>query len=435
MPLDSHADSAAQGDKPRGAGGASWGAGHLAASALRGLAGGVFAGLSSAEKIGDWVSAFFSDHSKPFSDLFMAAQLGDLSVVQKLATRRTCARRNGPLGQTALMTAATHRHVQCVKALLPFSDASVGDADSQSTALMLAAHAGNFECVLALIGASDVAQQTPENWGSHNALMFAAAAGNHRCVEALLSPEAQRQTNHFKRTALMMAADKPSSNLASVELLIPESDLAATDSNGSTALALAAQRGHADRVAALIAADQTPEHEVAQRLNTEGRTPLMAAAVFGHVECVKLLAPVSMINAQDKDGDTALTLLMKHAPDSPQAFEALRFLGPIANLSIVNRNGEDAISAGISTLRPHASFSDWLASQAPLKIARIAVEKHGREILPQAAAFVDAAVLRDELAMITGLDTARNAEKMAVGAETVAASAKTRAPRRKPRAL
>ena len=78
------------------------------------------------------------------------------------------------------------------------------------------------------------------------------------------------------------------------------------DGNGHTALMLAADRGHAETVTALLAAPGLDMNAA----DGDGRTALMVAANGGHAETVTALLayPGVDVNAADGDGRTARAL-------------------------------------------------------------------------------------------------------------------------------
>jgi ankyrin repeat protein len=64
--------------------------------------------------------------------------------------------------------------------------------------------------------------------------MYAAESGNEKSVEMLLPNSDVKATNRYGDTALMIAAR--SGNERSVELLLPDSDVEATNNDGESAL-------------------------------------------------------------------------------------------------------------------------------------------------------------------------------------------------------
>ena len=137
---------------------------------------------------------------------------------------------------SALRWAAYNGHEECVRLLLPLSDAKA----ERSQALWLAAQNGHVECVELLIPVSD-----PKADRSY-ALRAAAHYGHAECVRLLLPVS---NPNECESDALRAAAGK--GHAECVRLLLPVSDPMAEDSG---ALRVAARNGHVECVRLLLAA-------------------------------------------------------------------------------------------------------------------------------------------------------------------------------------
>jgi ankyrin repeat protein len=152
---------------------------------------------------------------------------------------------------------------------------------------------------------------------------------NGRCFDRETLIQLSPQLDPFSRKsfilhldeALVKAAD--SGNTALVErLLAAGADVNAKDNYGDTALIAAADDGHTDIVERLLAAGADVNAQ-----NNDGRTPLIAAAKGGNInpwddedyirvarerstDIVRRLLAVQgiKVNAQNKDGETALTI-------------------------------------------------------------------------------------------------------------------------------
>jgi len=164
----------------------------------------------------------------------MAAQASPTGdVVRGLLACGASAKNTNPQGRTALMWAAQKGFLDCVKELLPHSDARAAD-DHGATALMDAASMGAFSCLSELLAQSDASMV--DVYG-RNALMFAGRAGCEKSVRALLPLCDPRKKDKENMTALMWAVRADS--LEGVKALLPVSDAKAVDKNGNDALALA----------------------------------------------------------------------------------------------------------------------------------------------------------------------------------------------------
>ncbi len=248
---------------------------------------------------------------------------------------------------TPLMSAASRGHAECVRLLLPHSDANAADLGTK-TALMHAVSSGprksdaNYaQCVDLLLPVSDA---TLTDWAGNNALALAAAGGRAGRVEQLLAVDGgalARTSNNTGWTPLMHAVwavgEKASEG---ARLLLPHSDLDATiaetdEWTGRSALMLAARSPRPDLVEALLAAgaDATLADENgwtalhfaadagdercidlllpfidAAAANRDGETPLMFAAEGGRTQCVERLLTAGGANLANGWGDTALVL-------------------------------------------------------------------------------------------------------------------------------
>ena len=161
--------------------------------------------------------------------LLAAAWEGDAqSLKAALGAGADASRRYDEVGMTALTAAASRGHAECVRLLLPVSDALATD----SYALRLAAHHGQDECVAALIPASD-----PMAGNSH-ALRTAAQLGHAGCVK----------------------------------LLLPVSDPWAKEEGGRDAASMARWRGHGEIACMIEAFAQAREME-REVANPAGRAP------------------------------------------------------------------------------------------------------------------------------------------------------------------
>lgn len=98
-----------------------------------------------------------------FKELRSAVREGDTALARRLIEAdhelgRACDLRDG---WTALMSAAFWGRVDCVEALIPFSDPNARDIDGQ-TALMLAAVEGAVGCANALLAVSDMRAESKD---------------------------------------------------------------------------------------------------------------------------------------------------------------------------------------------------------------------------------------------------------------------------------
>ena len=151
----------------------------------------------------------------------------------------------------------------------------------------------------------------------NTALLFAAEYGFEDILNLLIGTGADPNLPDFKkRTPLMTAAYRGKANIVTKLLEIDslKKNINAQDKDGDTALIFAAKRGYDNILDLLLQEGADPNLR-----NFKERTPLMEATKRGKANIVtKLLEIDSLkknINAQDKDGDTALIFAAKRGSD------------------------------------------------------------------------------------------------------------------------
>ena len=122
--------------------------------------------------------------------------------------------------------------------------------------------------------------------------MRAAEEDHLECVKFLAGEEEEREASHF--TDLIVAAVCGDAN--GVKRHIDQAGQKAAD--GATALIYAAVEGHLECVKILAPLEKGMDDE-------DEETALMYAAMMGHLECVKFLAPEEA-GMRDDYGETAM---------------------------------------------------------------------------------------------------------------------------------
>jgi ankyrin repeat protein len=130
--------------------------------------------------------------------------------------------------------------------------------------------------------------------------------------------------------------------VAVAELLAAGTDVNLQEKNGSTALMIAAQRGHTIIIKLLLAAARANVN----LQEIDGYTALMWAARNGHTEIVKLLlaAARANVNLQERNGYTALTLAVSHG--RTEIIKLLLAAG--ADVNLQKRGGDTALMLAAS---------------------------------------------------------------------------------------
>lgn len=170
--------------------------------------------------------------------------------------------------RTPIMWAAESRRALCIQALLTVTDNNVNAQDDfGQTALMYAAKNGDTLSINALLKAENIAVNAADEMGC-TALMYAAQTGDPRSVQKLLEA-ANIDVNAHDRgfgwnarrgnTALMWAVRKDHASCVKELLNASNINVNARDSNGHTALMLAAAL---NRHASLIELLKSPQLEL-----------------------------------------------------------------------------------------------------------------------------------------------------------------------------
>jgi ankyrin repeat protein len=176
-------------------------------------------------------------------------------------------------------------------------------------------------------------------------LGVACAAGNWRLARFLLERGAVVQADGAT-PALLAAAGAEDDDAAGVQLLLKhKARVDARDLQGRSALHEAAFRGHAEIIAALLAA-----HADVHARDGRGRTPLLAAARGGSAVAADVLAAAGAdVHAVDVDGHGALVLACVASTPSPELVRRLLALG--ADPSLVDREGRRALDHAVQAGR------------------------------------------------------------------------------------
>ncbi|XP_071114654.1 uncharacterized protein [Haliotis cracherodii] len=228
-----------------------------------------------------------------------------------------------------------HSHVILQALIEKGADACI-KINKDKTPLHCAALQPCLECVKLLLPVSDVnAQDSDGNTALHCSLM-SEEDHSHEVIQALVEKGADVGIKNKEGETLLHCAAKGQC-VESVELFLPVSDVNAQDSDGNTAL-------HCS-----LLSDKPHIHEVIQVLVEKGadvgiknktdQTPLHCAARQQCIECVKLLLPVSDVNAQDSDGNTALHCsLLSYKPHIHEVIQVLVEKG--ADVGIKNKTDQ-----------------------------------------------------------------------------------------------
>ncbi|XP_028294642.1 kinase D-interacting substrate of 220 kDa B isoform X3 [Gouania willdenowi] len=265
--------------------------------------------------------------------LMVAAELGNLDIVQELIRRGANVNLDDVDCWTALISAAKEGHIEVVRELLE-NNANLEHRDMGGwTAVMWAAYKGRTDVAQLLLESGANPNITgqysvyPIIWASgrghaeivhlllqHGAkvncsdkygttpLIWAARKGHYDSVMHLLANGADVDQEGANSMTALIVAVKGGFTEVVKELLKRNPNVNMTDKDGNTALAIAAKEGHTEIVQDLL--DAGTYVNIPDR---SGETVLIGAVRGGHVEIVRaLLNKYADIDVRGQDGKTAL---------------------------------------------------------------------------------------------------------------------------------
>ena len=204
--------------------------------------------------------------------------------------------------------------------------ADMADVAALGEQLLDAACDNDSERVRVLLAAGEVGVNY-KDCGRWTALLCAAQAGHIEVVRALLAV-AGIDANHASRglnAALCIASEDGYVNRASTQ--------------GSTALMVAAQQGHAEIVRALLAVHGVDTNYAR---SDDGATALLVAAQHGRAEIVRALLAVHGIDANQTTTNGFTALITASENDHAEVVRVLLALNGI-NANQANDNGNTAL--------------------------------------------------------------------------------------------
>uniref|UniRef100_A0A0E0BG37 PGG domain-containing protein n=1 Tax=Oryza glumipatula TaxID=40148 RepID=A0A0E0BG37_9ORYZ len=260
------------------------------------------------------------------------------AIVQLLALDSILGCKN-EAGDTALHLAARNGHGAAVEALV---SAAAPELSSELNAagvspLYLAVMSKSVTAVKAII--TTCSDASPVGPNKQNAL-HAAVFQSSEMVDLVLKwkPALSGQCDVKGSSPLHLASsDGDRSIVSAIVRAAPPSTAFLKDSDGLSAIHVAARMGHHHVVEELISAWP----DAAELRDGRGRTFLHAAAEKGHAPVISLAVKNPMlcgiVNAQDKDGNTALHLAVAAA--ASKGLAALLSAGDNVRVNIMNNDG------------------------------------------------------------------------------------------------
>uniref|UniRef100_A0A0G4FAP3 Uncharacterized protein n=1 Tax=Chromera velia CCMP2878 TaxID=1169474 RepID=A0A0G4FAP3_9ALVE len=248
--------------------------------------------------------------------LMCASEQGHTDVVQLLLhAKASTDLQSKRFGDTALMKAAAKGHADVVRVLLDAGASANIKQVFGMNALMAAATAErqHVDIVRLFLDAKEkVDVDTPSKMG-FNALMYACRRGHTDIVRLLLSvnPNPDVQNSKDGTTALFIASEKGCTDIVRL-LLNAKARADIRDRYGRTALNRASVRGHTDILRLLLdAASVSDPTETGKNIRNQGGDEALTNAVIaGDVEIVEFFlsfpAIKAVVDARDSEGMTPL---------------------------------------------------------------------------------------------------------------------------------
>ncbi|KAM9842583.1 kinase D-interacting substrate of 220 kDa B isoform 2-T2 [Aulostomus maculatus] len=240
-------------------------------------------------------------------------------------------------GQTPLMVAAEQGNLEIVQELIRRgANVNLDDVDCW-TALISAAKEGHIEVVRELL--ENNANLEHRDMGGWTALMWAAYKGRTDVAQLLLEKGANPNiTGQYSVYPIIWAAGRGHAEIVHL-LLLYGAKVNCSDKYGTTPLIWAARKGHYDSVVHLLANGADVDQEGANSM-----TALIVAVKGGFTEVVKeLLKRNPNVNMTDKDGNTALAIAAKEG--HTEIVEDLLDAGTYVN--IPDRSGETMLIGAV----------------------------------------------------------------------------------------
>lgn len=223
------------------------------------------------------------------SPLTIAASSGNNEACKALLNAGADPLSTDGLSQNAMHYAAQQGNVELVKVLSVYKPLIDSGLASEGTPLIKAASEGHREvCEILLKAGANPLEST--TWGK-NALHLAAERGKTETVKLFITNKTLLESKEFfTKTALLLAAENGHREVCEI-LLKAGADPSTTvergssDENGHNAMHLAAKNGKTEVVQLLLAY----KHLINAKTKRGNKTPLMLAAIDGHVTVCEVL--------------------------------------------------------------------------------------------------------------------------------------------------
>uniref|UniRef100_A0A3P8ULH6 Kinase D interacting substrate 220 n=1 Tax=Cynoglossus semilaevis TaxID=244447 RepID=A0A3P8ULH6_CYNSE len=232
--------------------------------------------------------------------LMVAAEQGNLEIVQELIRRGANVNLDDVDCWTALISAAKEGHIQVVRELLE-NNANLEHRDMGGwTAIMWAAYKGCTDVAQLLLDKG----ANPNITGQYSVypIIWAAGRGHAEIVNLLLQHGAKVNCSDKYGTTPLIWASRKGHYESVIHLLANGADVDQEGANSMTALIVAVKGGFTEVVKELL--KRNPNVNMTDK---DGNTALAIAAKEGHTEIVQdLLDAGTYVNIPDRSGETVL---------------------------------------------------------------------------------------------------------------------------------
>ncbi|XP_038061250.1 serine/threonine-protein phosphatase 6 regulatory ankyrin repeat subunit B-like [Patiria miniata] len=243
--------------------------------------------------------------SEDLTALHIAASNGFVQVLSALLEEKTCRKDiKSVSGQTALHLAVEKCQFECTKALLE-SDADVNAQDIHGNS--------SLHLVIEKVSLKNISMVTTKSDDGDPQKLLVTFKNNKQVIKLLVNHPKVDLTLRNKSDFNCLHLAAINGNTFAIRSILeanPSLVKSVFGKDRSTALHLAALNGHTDVVAALC------EHDMCEtdHPNANGQTALHVATDCCNRKIVEILLNKGVnVNAQDKDGDTCMHLLMSKA--------------------------------------------------------------------------------------------------------------------------
>jgi len=288
-------------------------------------------------------------NSEDTNALMEAAYTGHTEIIQLLTANGADVNAKNKSESTPLMYSAIYGHIEASEYLLNLGAEVNARNIFGMTPLIIAARFGNIELIKFLLHKKADIEGKPYGKGENDlrasSLIIAAQYGQEEALNILLNNGAQiNAADKNSNNALHMASFNGHYKIVT-KLVESGCPINAKNKKGLTPLMLVAKVGNLAMVKFLLDLNADPNIQTGRY--KKGKTALIYACLFGHVEIVEHLIPMSNVNAEDENEATAIKLVLNKV----KALKDFSDINAQNYLRIIELLNQDATAEGsLSTL-------------------------------------------------------------------------------------